>query len=103
MKFKFTITLFFLISLVNLKKPQLNLKSFLSIPSDEEDDEEKCRLAGTDKNECQAVKLSNNDNQCCSTTMTGSLGLEKYCNILPFPAKVLADMLNAEQYKAFLK
>ena len=103
MKFKFTIALFFLISLVNLQKSQLNLKSFLSIPRYEEDDEEKCRLAGTDKNECQAVKLSNNNNQCCFNIVTRSEGMEKYCATFPFPAKGYADMLTEEQYKAFLK
>ena len=102
MKFKFTITLFFLISLVNLKKPQLNLKSFLSIPSDEEDDAKKCELAGTDKNECQAVKLSNNNNQCCFETFTRSEGTENYCALYPFPAKDKADMFKSKQLNALM-
>ena len=101
MKFKFTITLLFLISLVNLKKPQLNLKSFLSIPSDEEDDAEKCRLAGTDKNECQSVKLSNNNNGCCFFTINSKEWTEKGCGILPFSAKDLADLIKTEQFAAF--
>ena len=103
MKFKFTIALFFLISLVNLKKPQLNLKSFLSIPNDEEDDAKKCELAGTDKNECQAVKLSNNNNQCGFTTITSSEGTENNCVLYPFPAKDRVDMFKSKQYYAFMK
>ena len=103
MKFKFTIALFFLISLVNLKKPQLNLKSFLSIPNDEEEDAKKCKLAGTDKNECQDVKLSNNNNQCCFTTVTSSEGTENNCILYPFPAKDRADMFKSKQFNAFMK
>lgn len=99
----FIITLFFLISLINLKKPQLNLKSFLSIPLGEADDAEKCLLGGTDKNECQAVKLTSNNNQCCLTTTVTSKETEEQCTIFPSPAKSVAEMVKTKEYGAYSK
>ena len=98
----FIITLLFLISLVNLKRPKLNFKSFLSIPAEETDDEEECHLAGTDKDECQAVKLSSNKNQCCFTTSTNSEGTTTDCELFPSPAKDMAAMVISKQFPVMM-
>lgn len=99
---KFIIALFYLISLVNLKRPKLNFKSFIAAPS-EEDNEEICHNSGTDKNQCKATKLTDGNFQCCYIKSTNSQGTEEECNVFPYPAKDVANMVKFQEFSPLMK